>query len=123
LVREASDFGFLKPPRRRQDIIEHDGGRIRFITRQADTNGDHTVTREFEPGGAAVRVWVIRQERWVRGWWEEDVLVVETSWEVSGHARRLEDRWHREGDRLILERRHEMNGGPVRQRLIFAAAS
>ena len=119
LVRGESDFGFLPPPRLRVDTIAHQDPLLRIRTRQKDANGDITLDRDLTIGGEPVNIEIRGRARQVRAFWDEGVLVVETRSEVSGQARRIEDRWtlDAEGEWLTIERLHEQPGGPVHQRL------
>jgi hypothetical protein len=119
LMRGESDFGFLPPPKLRIDTIAHDGARFHLQTLQRDANGKVIVDRDLEIGGPPVEIAIRGRGRSIRAFWEGDVLVIETTSEVSGKARRLEDRWTLEpgGERLTIARLHEQPGGPVRQRL------
>ncbi|MCC6539322.1 MAG: hypothetical protein IT162_17350 [Bryobacterales bacterium] len=119
LIRGESDFGFLKPPAWRLDTIMHEDPHLRIRTRQKDANGDITVDRDLTVGGEPVTILIRGRERQIRAFWEDAVLVVETQSEVSGHARRIEDRRSLDADGawLTMERLHEQPGGAVRQRL------
>lgn len=119
LVRGESDFGFLAPPEWRLDTISHQDPRILIRTRQKDTNGDTTVDRDLTVGGEPVAIQIRGRERQISASWEDAVLVLETRSEVSGHARRIEDRLSLDeaGEWLTIHRLHEQPGGPVRQRL------
>ncbi len=121
LDREASDFGFLAPATRRVDEIMQEGDAIRIVTQQTDTNGKTQVERRFVIGGPEVEVIIRNRPRKLRGWWEGDVLVVETASEVSGNGRRIEDRWTLdEGSSVVtIQRSHDMPGGNVRQTLVM----
>lgn len=119
LVPAESDFAFLAPPQLRIDTIRHDDPLLNIRTRQKDANGDTTVDRVVEVGGRAVEIAVHGRTRMIRAFWDGSVLVMETSSEVSGNSRRIEDRWtvDQDGAWLTIERRHEQSGGPVHQRL------
>ncbi len=119
LIRGECDFGFLPPPRLRVDTIAHEDPRLRIRTRQKDANGDITVDRDLIVGGEAATVTIRGRTRLIRAYWNEDVLVVETSSEVSGKARHIEDRWtlDEKAEWLTIERLHEQPGGAVHQRL------
>ena len=119
LIRGDSDFGFLPPPQLRVDVIAHEDPQLRIRTRQKDANGDVTTGRCLTIGDEAARIIIRDRARWVRACWDAAVLVVETSSEVSGKSRRIEDRWTLDaaGDWLTIDRLHEQPGGPVRQRL------
>ncbi len=121
LIRGESDFGFPGPPARRLDTITHNDPQICIRTRQKDSNGDTTVVRELAIGGPEVTVLVRGAERRIGACWQEDVLVVEARYEISGHARRIEDRWSMDagGEWLTVARLFEQPGGAVRQRLRF----
>jgi hypothetical protein len=121
LIPEESTFGFLPPPRLRLDTILHEESHLRIQTRQKDTNGDITVVREICIGAEAVQVMIRGGARWVRAYWDDDVLVLETNSEVSGQARRILDRWTLGADanQLMIERLHEQPGGDVHQRLFL----
>ncbi len=101
------------------DRIVHDDLRLHIRTRQKDANGDITIDRDVIIGGEALEVMIRGRARRIRAFWDEAVLVLETSAEVSGRARLIEDRWTLDtvADCLTIERRHEQPGGPVRQRL------
>jgi len=119
LYRGECDFAFLPPPRLRVDTIRQDGERIIIQTRQKDANGTASVERALTIGGDAVEVVIHGRARQVRAFWDADELVVETASEVSGHARRIEDRYRldADGEWLTIQRVHEQPGGAVRQRL------
>ena len=93
LVHAKSDFGFLPPPRSRVDTIEHQGPQLRIRTNQTDSNGKLTVDRDLTIGAEPVAVLILNRTRWVRASWDGDALVVETTSEVSGAERSIEDRW------------------------------
>ena len=119
LIRGESDFGFLGPPEWRLDTITHKDPELRIRTRQKDANGDITVHRDLTVGSEAVTVVIRGRERQISAFWEGAVLVVETRSEVSGNARRIEDRRSMDagGEWLTIDRLHEQPGGAVRQRL------
>jgi hypothetical protein len=119
LIRGESNFGFLAPPEWRLDTITHEDPQVRIRTRQKDANGDTTVDRDLTVGGEAVTIMIHGREREIIAFWEDAVLVVETRSEVSGNARRIEDRRSMDagGEWLTIERLHEQPGGAVRQRL------
>lgn len=119
LIRGESDFGFLGAPEWRLDTITHEEPRLRIRTRQKDANGDTTIDRDLTAGGEPVTIMIRGRERQLIAFWEDTVLVVETRSEVSGNARRIEDRRSLDvgGEWLTIERRHEQPGGAVRQRL------
>lgn len=119
LIRGESDFSFLTPPEWRLDTITHEDPQVRIRTRQKDANGDITVDRDLTVGGEPVTIRVRDRERQIIAFWEDAVLVVETRSEVSGNARRIEDRRSMDagGEWLTIERLHEQPGGAVRQRL------
>ena len=122
LAAAASDFAFLKPPLFRVDVIEHSGSSVRITTRQQDDNGDHTVVRELVIGAAeATPIDVLGRPRLYRANWDGDALVVSCEWVLSGKPRRLTDRWtlSTDGSVITIDRRHEVSGGPVRQRLVM----
>jgi hypothetical protein len=115
----ASRFGFLKPPRSREDRIEHRDLRWRMVTRQVDTNGDHTVERLLTLDGAETCVEVLGTPRRYRAGWNADAVWIECRWEVSGRERRLREHWRLadSGEIVRIERRYEQTGGAVRQQL------
>ena len=78
-----------------------------------------TVDRNLTIGGEAVKVMILGRARWIRAYWDEDVLVVVTSSEVSGTNRTIEDRWTLDvsAEWLLIERVHSLPGGAVRQQL------
>lgn len=119
LNRGESDFGFLAPPEWRLDTITHEDPQVRIRTRQKDANGDTTVDRDLTVGGEPVIIMIRGRDRHIIAFWEGSVLVVETRSEVSGKARRIEDRRSMDagGEWLTIERLHEQPGGAVRQRL------
>lgn len=121
LLKAESDFAFLGAPRERVDAIEHRDTRLRILTRQRDTNGEVAVVRDLAIGGEAVEVLIHGKPRKIHAYWDAAGLVVETASEVSGHSRRILDRWTLDDDaeRLVIERRHEQPGGSVTQRLVF----
>ena len=117
----ASEFGFLKPPARREDVVVHEEPSLRVTTRQKDTNGDNVVGREVTIGGSEVTIDVLGKPRQLSAIWDGDDLLLVTRWEVGGNPRELTDRWTLQdgGARLVIERTQTMNGGPVRQRLVM----
>ena len=119
LIRANSDFGFLPPPQLRLDEIMQEDPQLHIRTRQRDAGGDVTINRDLIIGGEASKIMIRGRARRVSAYWDEAVLVVETSSEVSGKVRRIEDRWTLDAaaDWLTIERLHEQPGGPVRQRL------
>ena len=123
LIPTESDFSFLSPPQLRVDTIAHEDPRLQIRTRQKDTNGDITLDRDVIIGGETATIFVRGRARLIRAFWEDAVLVIETISEVSGKARRIEDRWSLDADSggaaewLTIERRFEQSGGAVRQRL------
>ena len=120
LIRGESEFGFLPPPRLRIDTIAHNADALQIRTRQKDASGDVTVDRDLVIGGDPVAVLIRGRSRSVRAYWGTATeLVIETASEVSGSARRIEDRWtlDPDGQWLTIHRLHELPGGPVRQRL------
>jgi hypothetical protein len=121
LNRELSDFAFLKPPRMRVDSIVHADAELAVTTLQIDTNGANTTVRRFNIGGEPVTIEVLGKARELRARWDENELVVETSWDHSGNVRVLTDRWTLSANRrqLVVNRHQEMNGGAVRQRFVL----
>ena len=119
LIRGESDFAFLPPPRLRVDTITHRGPDLLIRTHQKDANGKITVDRKLTIDGEAVDVTVHNRARRIRAWWDDTTLVLETKFEVSGHARRIEDRLSLDATAkwLTIERSQEQPGGTVRQRL------
>ena len=119
LARGESNFGFLPPPDLRVDRIVHEDPQLHIQTRQKDANGDITIDRDLTIGEQGAEIMIRGRARRIRVFWDEAVLVLETSSEVSGKARRIEDRWTLDAgaDWLTIERRHEQPGGPLRQRL------
>ncbi|MEO5923594.1 MAG: hypothetical protein ABIR70_07185 [Bryobacteraceae bacterium] len=117
LIRGESDFGFLPPPRLRVDMITHREPYLHMRTRQKDANGDIVLDRNVTIGGAAEQIVIRGRARLLRAFWEEQTLVVETTSEVSGSARRIEDRWTVDADGawLTIERAHDQPGGTVHQ--------
>lgn len=115
----ASDFGFLPPPRLREDRISLHGGRITIETHQIDTNGDNRVTRDLTLDAEPCVIDVLGRSREVRAHWTGAVLHVETRWEIGGNPRRLLETWRVAAGRLRIERRHEANGGAIRQTLLL----
>lgn len=115
----ASDFGFLPPPRFREDRITLHGDRLTIETHQIDTNGDNRVTRHLTLDGEPCPIDVLGRSREVRAHWAGGVLHVETRWEIGGNPRRLLETWRVEAGRLRIERRHEANGGAIRQTLVL----
>jgi hypothetical protein len=93
LVRGEGDFGFLPPPQLRVDAIAHEDSQLHIRTRQKEANRDVTIDRDLIIGDEAAKVIIRGRARRVRACWDEAVLVVVTSSEVSGKARRIEDRW------------------------------
>jgi hypothetical protein len=123
LAPERCQYGFLKPPKLRRDRIDHREPDLRVVTRQVDGNGDVTVERNLTIGGEAIEIAIHGRQRTIRAWWEGEDLVVETGSEVSGNARRIEDRWRMDGELLTIERFHEMPGGAARQLLVLQRRS
>lgn len=121
LDRDASDFGFLMPATRRVDDVIHHEDSIRIVTLQTDANGKTQVERAFLIGGPSVEVMIRGRARQIRGYWDGDVLVIETASEVSGNGRRIEDRWKLDAESAVLhiERVHDMPGGRVKQLLLL----
>jgi hypothetical protein len=117
----ASEFGFLKPPARREDVVVHQEPSLLVTTRQKDTNGDNVVTREVTIGGGDVTINVLGRPRLLSAVWDADDLLLVTRWDIGGNRRELTDRWTLQegGARLVIERKQAMNGGPVRQRLVM----
>ena len=62
---------------------------------------------------------ILDRPRWIRAFWDEAALVVETKSQVSGATRKIEDRWtlDSDGEWLTIHRLHELPGGVVQQRL------
>ena len=118
----ASDFGFLPPPRLREDRISIHGNQITIETHQIDTNGDNRVTRHLTLDGEPCIIDVLGRSREVRAQWTGGVLHVETRWEIGGNPRRLHETWRADAGRLRIERRHEANGGAIRQVLLLDPA-
>ncbi|MEZ5355998.1 MAG: hypothetical protein R2762_25470 [Bryobacteraceae bacterium] len=131
----ASRFGFLPPPRLRIDTIVHQEPYIRIRTRQYDASGLTDADRNLTIGGQPIEVEIRGRSRRVRAFWlpgaeratlaarkslAESVLVVETTSEVSGRSRTIEDRWTLDGAGwLRIERRWSQPGGAVRQFLVL----
>lgn len=115
----ASRFGFLKPPRSREDRIEHCDPLWRMVTRQVDTNGDHTVERVLTLDGTEICIPVLATPRRYRAGWIADGVWIECRWEISGSERVLRELWRLadSGDTVRIERRYEQTGGAVRQQL------
>ncbi len=115
----ASRFGFLKPPRAREDRIEHRDPLWRMVTRQADANGDHTVERILTLDETETCIPVLGTPRRYRAGWNADEVWIECRWEISGRERVLRERWRLagSGDSVRIERRYEQTGGAVRQQL------
>lgn len=127
LDRGRSEFAFLAPPRTRVDVVVHTndartGDAISIRTTQKDTNGTTIVERSFQIGGDAVDVEIRGRIRRVSGRWDGGELVISTESEVSGNARRIEDRWRlsEDGKTIFISRLHEQPGGAVRQVLAMA---
>jgi hypothetical protein len=101
----------------RVDTIVHEDLRLQIATHQIDANGDLTVHRDLIVGGEAQTITILGRARKIRAYWADAVLVVETTSEVSGAPRRIEDRWTLDdaADRLTIARLHEQPGGAVRQ--------
>jgi hypothetical protein len=118
LIHSEIDFSFLPPPEFRVDTIVHEDPRLHIRTHQIDANGDITVDRDFVIGGKAQTIVILGRTRIIRAFWDDIVLVVETTSEVSGKPRRIEDRWTLDAgaEWLTIARLHEQPGGPVRQR-------
>lgn len=119
LNHTASDFGFLPPPRLREDRITLDGDCLIIETHQIDSNGDNRVTRDLTLDGEPRTIDVLGRPREIRACWSEGVLHVETRWEIGGNPRRLVETWRVAAGRLRIERRHEANGGAIRQTLLL----
>ncbi|MBY0503901.1 MAG: hypothetical protein K2X03_08320 [Bryobacteraceae bacterium] len=121
LNRGLSEFAFLKPPRMRVDSIVHAEPSLTVTTLQIDTNGANTTVRKFTTDETPVTIEVLGKARQLKARWEASELVVETSWEHSGHPRILTDRWRLSpnGKQLVVTRHQEMNGGPVRQKFVL----
>jgi hypothetical protein len=119
LIRGECNFGFLPPPHLRVDTIAHTEPNLNIRTRQKDTNGDITIDRDLVIGDEPVKIKVHGKPRFVRAFWDDHALVVETRSEVSGKERRLEDRWTLDEDLewVTIARFLDMPGGPVRQTL------
>ncbi|MEO8659711.1 MAG: hypothetical protein ABI693_14660 [Bryobacteraceae bacterium] len=117
----ASEFGFLKPPARREDVVVHQEPSLQVTTLQKDTNGDNMVTRAVTIGGGDVTIDVLGRPRQLSGFWDGDDLLLVTRWDVGGNPRELTDCWTLQdgGARLVIQRTQAMNGGPVRQRLVM----
>ena len=121
LSLRESRFGFLPPAKLRVDTITQSATEIRIVTRQVDTNGDHTVERLLPLDGTLVEILVLGRTRTVSAQWDGDVLLVETRNEVSGRTRRIEDRWSLSGNResITISRWHGSPGGAVRQVIVL----
>ena len=119
LIRGESDFGFLQKPHLRVDRIVHKDPQLHIRTRQKDANGDITIDRDLTIGEEAAEIMIRGRGRRIRVFWDEAVLVVETSAVVSDKVRHTEDRWTLDhgADWPTIARRHNQPGGPVRQRL------
>jgi hypothetical protein len=119
LVHRESKFSFLPPPVSRVDTVAHADPQLKIRTRQLDANGEIIVDRDLITGGESKTIHILNRPRIIRGYWEEAALVIETSSQVSGNSRRIEDRWtlDRAGDWITIARLHEQPGGPVHQRL------
>jgi hypothetical protein len=119
LIRGESDFGFLPQPSLRIDTTEHEDVQLRVRTCQKDANGSVIVDRNLTIGDQAVEVVILGRARWIRAFWDEAALVIETNSEVSGAGRKIEDRWTLDtgAEWLTIQRLHELPGGAVRQRL------
>lgn len=115
----ASDFGFLPPSRLREDRITLASERLTIETHQIDANGDNRVTRDLTLDGEPRTVDVLGRPREVRAHWTDGVLHIETRWEIGGNPRRLLETWRVAAGRLRIERRHEANGGAIRQTLLL----
>lgn len=115
----ASRFGFLKPPRSREDRIEHRDPLWRMVTRQVDTNGDHTVERSFTLDGTETCVEVLGRPRRYRAGWFADGIRIECRWEIGGRERLLIEEWRLAdfGRSVRIERRYQQTGRTVRQQL------
>lgn len=125
LICGESEFGFLPPPQSRLDVIRHEEPRLQVRTRQKDANGDVTIERDLTIGGEVAVIAIRGRERRLRAYWDGAALVVETCSEVSGKARRIEDRWtvDASGEWLTIARLHEQPGGPVHQKLRLRSIS
>jgi hypothetical protein len=122
LIPHESRFGFLPPPSLRVDTIVHEESRILIQTRQKDTNGDNTVIRDINIGAEVVLLDIRGRLRWIRATWQDDgALLMETTSEVSGNPRRIQDRWKLGTDAqwLMIERLFQQSGGNVHQWLWF----
>ncbi len=121
LSLRESRFGFLPPAKLRVDTITQSATGIRIVTRQIDTNGDHTVERVLPLDGTPVEVLVLGRTRTISAHWDGDDLLVETHNEVSGRLRRIEDRWSLSPDResIKVSRWHGNPGGAVRQEIVL----
>ena len=119
-LRESS-FGFLPPAKLRVDSITQTEAQICIVTRQVDTNGDHTVERVLPLNGTPVEVLVLAKVRTISARWDGDVLLIETHNEVSGRVRRIEDRWSlsADGESITVSRSHDNPGGAVRQKIVL----
>lgn len=114
---ELSELAPSKPPRMRVDSIVHAEPALAVTTLQIDHNGATTTVRRFTTDEVPVTFEVSGKERRLRAWWEENELVVETSWD----ERVLTDRWRLSGNRrqLVVIRQQEISGRAVRQRFVL----
>lgn len=119
LALEMSQFGFLKPPRRRVDRMTQTASSLMVETRQIDTRGDNTVTRVIPLDGREATADVLGRASRYRGTWHGAALIVEGEWEHAGQPRGSVETWSRDGERLVIERVLRMPGGDVAQRLIL----
>jgi hypothetical protein len=60
---------------------------------------------------------ILDRPRWIQAFWDEEALMVETKSEISGAARRIEDRSILDSDPewLTIQRLYELSGGVVKQ--------
>jgi hypothetical protein len=119
LVHRESDFSFLPPPDSRVDTATHNEPQLNIRTHQIDANGEMFVDRSLFIGGKAATIHILNRPRIVRAYWDEPVLVLEATSQVSGRPRRIEDRWTLDPDNnwITIVRLREQPGGLVRQRL------
>lgn len=119
LIRGESDFGFLPPPRFRQDTIVHNAPQIHITTHQIDANGDNTAERNLTLGADPAEILILGKPRLISARHDGDAVIVETRSTVSGTARLIEDRWTLVAGSLTITRTHHQPGGPVHQTLRF----